>query len=91
MGSKKGKQGQEGMNTVPRAGDGYGPEEHRLMGYDRERLGGDLKNQIYIINDQVRYTKYNLLLQSAFLTSATRFFLKEIDHQRYRANFFTHQ
>jgi hypothetical protein len=23
-----------------RAGDGYGPAEHRLMGYDRERLGG---------------------------------------------------
>ena len=32
--------GQEGMTTVPRAGDGYGPAEHRLLGYDRERLGG---------------------------------------------------
>jgi hypothetical protein len=34
-GSKKGRQGQEGMTTVLRAGDGYGTAEHRLMGYDR--------------------------------------------------------
>ncbi len=40
MGSKKGRQGQEGMTTVPRAGDGYGPAEHRLMGYDRAAIGG---------------------------------------------------
>ena len=26
--------------STSRAGDGYGPAEHRLMGYDRERLGG---------------------------------------------------
>jgi len=44
VGSKKGRQRQEGMTTggqgYRRAGEGYGPAEHRLMGYDRERLGG---------------------------------------------------
>jgi hypothetical protein len=32
------QKGQEGMTAVPRAGDGYGPAEHRLMGYEKERL-----------------------------------------------------
>ncbi len=46
MGSKKTRKGQEGMTTVPRAGDGYGPAEHRLMGYDRERLGGGAAGRV---------------------------------------------
>ena len=39
-GQQKGQAKAGGHDYSTRAGDGYGPAEHRLMGYDRERLGG---------------------------------------------------